>query len=154
MEIRKANEKDIPQIEELLYQVHKIHSDSRPDLFIPGEKKYTADEVASLISDKEKPIFVYDADEEILGYAFCIIKQNGGKSTRNIKTLYIDDLCVRENARGRHIGTALLDFLTEYAKKIGCYSITLNVWACNKSAMAFYEHYGLAVQKLGMEKIL
>lgn len=38
MNIRRAEEKDIPQIEELLYQVHKVHSDKRPDLFIPGSK--------------------------------------------------------------------------------------------------------------------
>ena len=35
MEIKKAKESDIEQITKLLYQVHKIHSDKRSDLFIP-----------------------------------------------------------------------------------------------------------------------
>ena len=42
MYIRKAEKKDIPQIEELLYQVAKVHADARPDLFRAGQKKYTA----------------------------------------------------------------------------------------------------------------
>ena len=50
--IRRAEEKDIPQIEELLYQVHKVHSDKRPDLFIPGSKKYTTTMEPSDTTDK------------------------------------------------------------------------------------------------------
>ena len=33
MNIRRAEKKDIPQIETLLYQVAKVHADGRPDLF-------------------------------------------------------------------------------------------------------------------------
>ena len=59
-----------------------------------------------------------------------------------------------EAARGKHIGRALYDYVLNYAKKAGCYNVTLNVWADNKSAMRFYEKIGLRVQKMGMEKIL
>ncbi len=46
----------------------------------------------------------------------------------DIKTLYIDDLCVDSNARGRHIGTTLFDYVMDFAKQTGCYTVTLNVW--------------------------
>ena len=36
MTIRKAEEKDILRIIELLGQVLQIHADIRPDIFIPG----------------------------------------------------------------------------------------------------------------------
>lgn len=36
MTIRKAEEKDIPRIIELLGQVLQIHADIRPDIFIPS----------------------------------------------------------------------------------------------------------------------
>ena len=39
MIIRKAEEKDIPRIIELLGQVLQIHADIRPDIFIPGTTK-------------------------------------------------------------------------------------------------------------------
>jgi ribosomal protein S18 acetylase RimI-like enzyme len=72
----------------------------------------------------------------------------------DIKTLYIDDLCVDENARGRGIGKGLYNAAQELARSSGCYNLTLNVWCLNESAMRFYESCGLVPQKIGMEKIL
>ena len=37
--IRRAEEKDLQKVDELLFQVNKVHSDARPDLFKPGAKK-------------------------------------------------------------------------------------------------------------------
>ena len=39
MTIRKAEEKDILRIIELLGQVLQIHTDIRPDIFIPGRSE-------------------------------------------------------------------------------------------------------------------
>ena len=72
----------------------------------------------------------------------------------DVKSLYIDDLCVDENIRGQHIGRQLYEYVLDYAKQSGCYNVTLNVWACNESARKFYEKCGLVPQKIGMEKIL
>lgn len=152
MNIRRAEEKDIPQIEQLLYQVHKVHSDKRPDLFIPGAKKYTTEELKEILSDDEKPIYVADDGGVILGYAFCVY-QYCTKSS-NYTSLYIDDLCVSEKARGQKIGTQLYNFVLDVAKKNGCHNLTLNVWECNESAKKFYEKCGLKIQKYGMEQVL
>lgn len=38
--IRRATVEDIPTLDKLLYEVHKVHSDARPDLFKAGAKKY------------------------------------------------------------------------------------------------------------------
>ena len=153
--IRRALIEDIPVINKLLYQVHKIHSDARPDLFKAGSKKYDDHELAQIISDDKTPVFVAEQEGDILGYAFCIHKQfiNDNNMT-DIKTLYIDDLCVEENSRGMHIGSALYEFVLDYAKKCGCYNVTLNVWAENMSAMEFYKKIGMKIQKIGMEQIL
>ncbi len=153
--IRRAAISDIPVIDKLLYEVHKVHSDIRPDLFKPGSKKYTDDELKVIIADDKTPVFVADKDGQVLGYAFCIHKQflNDNNLT-DIKTLYIDDLCVDETSRGLHVGTALYEYVLDFAKKNGYYNVTLNVWAGNDNAMKFYEKVGLKVQKVGMEKIL
>lgn len=158
--ITRATEADIPAIDKLLYQVHKVHSDARPDLFKVGCKKYTDEELKVIINDEKTPIFVYKkiengAETPVLGYAFCIHKQfvNDNNMT-DVKTLYIDDLCVDEDARGGHIGTRLYEHVLDYARASGCYNVTLNVWTSNKSAVAFYERIGLEVQKIGMEKLL
>ena len=67
---------------------------------------------------------------------------------------YKDDLCVDENMRDKHIGTVIYDYVKKYAKEIGCYNLTLNVWSCNESAQKFYEKQGLKPQKTTMEMIL
>ena len=154
MQIRRATLTDIDGINKLLYEVHKVHSDKRPDLFKVGSKKYTNEELEKNIVDDNRPIFVYVDNDDILGYAFCVFIKNNSNSLTDILTLYIDDLCVDENARGKKVGTSLYNYVLQFAKEAGCYNVTLNVWACNSSALKFYEKCGLSVQKIGMEKIL
>lgn len=153
--IRRARIRDIPTLDKLLFEVHKVHSDARPDLFKAGAKKYTDEELAAIIPDDKRPIFVAEAGGEVVGYAFCIHMQfvNDNNMT-DVRTLYIDDLCVDENVRGLHIGRSLYDYVIDYARGHGYYNVTLNVWADNVSAVGFYEKIGLRVQKIGMEKIL
>lgn len=154
--IRKAQIKDIPRLAELLYQVCRVHSDSRPDLFRRNARKYSDEQLTELLNDAEKPIFIAcDEDDNVLGYAFCIFQQSDGMGALTaVKTLYIDDLCVDENIRGQHIGTSLYEYVLGFAKENGCYNVTLNVWACNESAMRFYEKCGMKIQKIGMETII
>lgn len=155
MEIRRARQYDAGDINKLLYQVHRVHSEGRPDIFRPGNKKYTDEELTEIIQDDKRPIFVGMLDGHVAGYAFCVFQEHvGERSLSDIRTLYIDDLCVEEELRGKHIGKQLYEYVLGFAKEQGCYNVTLNVWACNPSAMKFYESCGLSVQKIGMEKIL
>ena len=153
--IRKAVEKDIEKIEDLLAQVDLVHHLCRPDIFKVG-RKYSAQELKELLKDENRPILVcVDDNDEVLGYCFCIFQQHLDNSVlTDIKTLYIDDLCVDENLRGKHIGKELYKAAVELAKENDCYNLTLNVWSCNESAMRFYESCGLAPQKICMEQIL
>ena len=154
MMIRRAGKEDIQRIIELLHQVNMVHHVLRPDLFKPHTTKYNEQELESMLSDDAKPIFVY-IDEDVLGYAFCQITEvRGNQLLEDIKTLYIDDICVDEQARGRHVGKALYEYVRNYAKAIGCNNITLNVWEGNEPAWRFYKNMGMQVQKTTMEIIL
>lgn len=155
MEIRRACENDINGINSLLRQVLEVHHNGRPDIFKSGVKKYTDEELLSIIADDTRPIFVAVENGVVMGYAFCIFQQHKDNNIlTDIKTIYIDDLCVDENIRGKHIGTRLYDYVVDFAKENGCYNVTLNVWSCNEGAMKFYEKRGLKPQKIGMEVIL
>ena len=133
-----------------------VHHKGRPDIFKAGCKKYTDEELADIIADDSRPIFVaVDEDGSVMGYAFCVFQQHiDNNILTDIKTLYIDDLCVDEDIRGRHIGRSLYDYVVNFAKDSGCYNVTLNVWSLNEGAMKFYEKCGLKPQKVGMEIIL
>lgn len=153
--IRLAQVKDIPKIGDLLSQVDMVHHLGRPDIFKIG-RKYSDEELKILLEDGNRPILVaVDEDDTVMGYCFCIFRQHIDDSVlTDIKTLYIDDLCVDENLRGRHIGKELYNAAVEFAKENGCYNLTLNVWSCNESAMKFYESCGLVPQKTSLEIIL
>ena len=142
--VRKAEKRDLQAIVSLLHQVDMVHHVIRPDLFKPYTTKYNEQELEVLLDDDSKPIFVYD-DGKVLGH---------DKLLQDIKTLYIDDICVDEEARGKHVGKALYEYVRDYAKSIGCNNITLNVWEGNEPALHFYRNMGMQVQKTTNEPAL
>lgn len=155
MEIRFAKIEDVPGILELLRQVGQVHHLGRPDIFRAGAQKYGASQVIAMLNAPATPIFVAAEKDRVLGYCFCMVKQHEKDPViADYTELYIDDLCVDEACRGQRIGKALYENALRYAKQRGCYNVTLNVWACNESAMRFYESCGMQVQKIGMETIL
>lgn len=152
--IRIANPGDLEAINDLLRQVLKVHHEGRPDLFRAQGKKYTDEELLDIFENPDSPVFVYEEDGKVLGYAFCSLEFANSGSLKPVKTLYLDDLCVDASARGRHIGTKLFEFVKAYAAEKGCYNLTLHVWSCNPSARTFYASLGMQPQYESMEIIL
>ena len=94
------------------------------------------------------------------GKAVCAVEKDGGDdpdvtdgalvaatvSLSEIPGIHIDG--------GQGVGRALYEYVVDFARRAGCYNLTLNVWSCNPSALRFYEKCGLTPQKIGMETIL
>ena len=128
--IRKAENKDTAKVLDLLHQVLEVHAGLRPDLFISGTTKYTDEELHAIFADETTPVL------------------------HPHRTLYIDDICVDSAARGQHVATRLYEYVKAEAERLGCYNITLNVWAGNDGAQKFYEAMGMKPRKTMMETIL
>lgn len=153
--VRRAVERDIPSILKLLVQVNMVHHNGRPDLFKGPTTKYAEAELRALLADDATPVFVaVDGEDRVLGHGFCVMQHSGGRLMEEHDTLYIDDICVDEAARGRGVGRALYDRILGFARESGCYNVTLNVWSCNPGAMTFYEKLGMKPYRVGMETIL
>ena len=152
--IRLAGPQDLAAVSGLLEQVLAVHHAGRPDLFRPFGRKYGDAELLTIFADPKTPVFVYDDDGVVLGYAFCQEQAQDSGSLMPLRTLYIDDICVDEKARGRHVGKALFEYVKAYAAAGGFYNITLHVWECNPGARAFYEDMGLQPQYTSMEMII
>ena len=156
MNIRRASEKDIDSLIKLLQEVLEIHANIRPDIFISGTTKYTRSDLLEKIANDEEPIFVaVDENDEVMRYAFCVLRQQPFSTNMvPFKSLYIDDLCVDSNYRGQHIGEQLFEYVKAEAKRLGCYEITLAVWAGNDGAEKFYDRIGFKTKERIMEYIL
>ena len=155
MELLRANQTHIPGLIRLLRQVGQVHHRGRPDLFRFGAQKYDEARLEQILLDESRPVFVAQQDGKVLGYGFCVLKQTRDNTVLCDHTsLYIDDLCVDEDHRGQRIGSRLYAHITDYARQLGCDSITLNVWAFNESAMAFYRSLGMQERNIYMEKKL
>ena len=153
--VRRAEARDIPAILNLLVQVDMVHHNGRPDLFKGPATKYTGEELARILADDETPVFVcVSEDDRVLGHGFCVLQRAGGHVMVEHSSLYIDDICVDENARGQGVGRLLCDHILAYARERAFYNVTLNVWSCNPGAMAFYDRLGFSPYKVGMEIIL
>ena len=153
--VRFAAPGDIPALLRLLVQVDMVHHNGRPDIFKGPATKYGAEDLREMLTDENRPVFVCEADGAVLGYAMCVLRVTKDDPVlRDMKTLYIDDLCVDEAARGRHVGRRLFERAVAFAREAGCYHVTLNVWACNPAAQGFYEHLGMKPLKTGMEYLL
>ena len=153
--IRRAEKKDIGRLDDLLFQVQALHAQGRPDIFKQGRKKYTDEDLEAILADDGKPVFVYEREGRVLGYAFCVYQITEENSqVYGRKTLYIDDLCVDEGERGKQIGRELYRHVLKEAEENGCNSVTLNVWDINPGAQKFYERMGMKPLKTMMETVL
>jgi len=155
MLIRRAETRDIPALADLLLQVAEVHRKIRPDLFKAGCRKYTDEELEDMVGVDQDPIFVAELDGQVVGYAFCQHQERRGDNVlHDVTTLYLDDLCVDERARGHAVGRALYEYVVDYARSRGYHNLTLNVWEGNDGAVAFYERLGLKPQKTYLEQVL
>lgn len=156
MNIRLAEEKDIDSVIKLLTQVLNIHAKIRPDIFIGETTKYTKEELMEIFNDANRPVYVaVDENDSVMGYAFCIKKEQPFSTNMvPFDSLFIDDLCVDQNIRRKHVGKKIFEHVKEEAKKMGCYEVTLNVWEGNDTARRFYEKMGMVPKETQMEFIL
>ncbi len=153
--VREARYGDVPAILRLLEQVNLVHHLGRPDIFKKATK-YTGEELKAIMDDADQLLLVAeDGDGQVCGHAFCMFQQHlDSQLLTDIKTLYVDDICVDDSHRRQNIGTKLYEAVRRTAADHNCHNITLNVWDLNPGAMAFYRSLGLTPLKTMLEERL
>ena len=108
-----------------------------------------------ILADDARPVFVFAPADRVLGYVFCVFEETKETaSLRPVRTLYIDDLCVDETARGQRIGQRLYDRAVRLARDSGCARVTLHAWNFNEKAFGFYQKLGMTPLYTTMEQRL
>ena len=152
IKIRKIQKGDMKKIIPLLEQVSTLHINMRPDIFKEKTEANMEKEILDIINNEEKISFVAEENEKILGIIVLKIKEVINHiNLKNSKVLWIEELCVDENNRGKGIGKILINNAKEIAKDLKCERLELNCWEANKDAIAFYEKQGMKSQRRIME---
>ena len=136
MIIRKATEKDMPFVLELIQELATFEKE--PDAVVVT--------VADLVSDgfSEHPLFhCYVAEKEntIIGMALFYYRYSTWKG----KTIHLEDLIVKADQRRTGAGFALYKEIIKQGKKDKVRRIEWNVLDWNTPAIDFYEKSGAKV---------
>lgn len=137
---------DFNKVNELAKQVHELHVNWRPDLFLSVDEVISKEDFEKMIQAKE--IFVAKIEDEIVGYITINIKETINPIMRYRKQLQIEAICVDEKTRGKGIGTQLLKYVKQYGKEYDCTDIYLTVNEENESAIKMYEEFGFKVKSI------
>src|SRR3954466_11885361 len=132
--IRKATEDDFAAILSLIKDLAVFQNSSEKVL----------NSVDQMVEEKNLfQCFVAESDQqEIVGiasYFFAYYTWVG-------KSLYLDDLYVKESCRGQKIGSELLKKIFEVAKTANCKRVRWQVSEWNKPALQFYKNCGAEIE--------
>lgn len=151
MNIRNAQIDDVNRVSELMLQVAKIHSSARRDIFKEKNIEEIKNEVNNRMNNKEN-ILIAEENNSIFGVIIYKIKEvREHKNLKDRTVLWIDELVVHENIRGKGIGKSLFLEVNKIAKENNCNAVELNCWNFNRQAIKFYEKCGMNTQRLIME---
>jgi len=92
----------------------------------------------------EQPLFsMYVAvqSSKVMGIALFYYRYSTWKG----KTLFLEDIVVKRNQRGKGIGKALFDKVIERTKKENCHRMSWQVLHWNEPAINFYKKYGAKI---------
>lgn len=154
LKIREAIKNDYVDINNLAKEVHKLHVENRPDIYLDVDNPLMKDRFEDLLNNSTTKIFVVeDIDNKaLIAYStFQIVHQKNIHLLVPSKFIYIDDFCVKSSSQGTGIGKLLFNHIVDYAKSEGASSMQLTVSEFNKKAVKFYEALGMSTRNKKME---
>ena len=149
--IRCAETSDYNGAEAIMKEVQQLHVTWRPDIYKPADTVYSREYFDKLVS--EKRILVAEEDGLVVGLLSFMYRhvESDKQVTRNV--IFIDDLAVKEEYRGKGIGTQLLETIKERVKTENLDGLELQVNARNTAAKKMYEKFGFTEKSINMELI-
>jgi diamine N-acetyltransferase len=144
IEVRLAESRDFPAVASLVQEVHALHALALPDVFQPPTTTVaTAADLERLASRPGHLLLVAVRAGVAVGYAHAEVQEEPESAYKRGSTvLHVHAMGVTEAKRGRGVGRALLDAVRGAAAARGIERVSLEVYAFNTAARAFYARQG------------
>ncbi|MFV0469217.1 MAG: GNAT family N-acetyltransferase [Dysgonomonas sp.] len=133
IDIRKAESQDFPAIMQMIHEFAEFLGKS--------EKLETS--VEDLIQNKEYFICLIAETEDKKPAGYALVSYN--YHTWTGKSIYLDDLFVKEQFRGKHVGSKLIHAIFDLARTSDCKTVSWEVLNYNKNAIEFYKSLGAII---------
>ena len=154
-DVRPADARDAAAVAAIARSVHALHAAALPDTFQPpAESVATAEEMVALLARPDHLLLVATDGDAVVGYAHA--EEQRAPATpikRAAALLHVHAMGVAERHRGRGVGHALLAALHDLAAARGLDGLSLEVYAFNAAARAFYEREGFVGQRERMVQL-
>lgn len=156
IQIREMKLDDYNEIDRLMSQVHQIHVDGRPDLYVDVDHVYSYDLFKEMVKNQDMITILAENNKEEKPHVcgICIVSMRSKTCMVKRRTAYMEDLCVDETYQKLGIGKKLYLYAKEKAKEMGAERLDLMVWGFNEKALDFYKHMGMKIQRYIMEEEL
>ena len=149
VQVRYGEEQDYADVEAIMQQVQKLHTQWRPDIYKDVVPVLAFDTYMDFL--KENQVIVAWADGKVVGLLIYITRNISGGPMRERKVLFVDSMAVDEAYRGKGIGHRLFAFAQQICTEQGYDGFELQVNAKNQAARAMYEKYGFTEKSINME---
>ena len=151
VQMRRLCPEDFPAYHDLMLQVHRLHSENRPDCYVDCDP-FTEEEFRAMLADERVHSFGAEADGQLIGLGIVRMRITPpGTPMQPRRVAFIDDVVVDAKHRGRGVGTAILSRLKQLAAEEQADSLELMVWSFNAAAMRMYEKAGFTPRSLILE---
>ena len=147
LQIRPAEPADAPAIAALAREVHAQHAAALPDVFQPpGPSVVTAADIEDLLARPRQILLVASRADAFAGYVRAEVQEEPATKIKRASTvLHLHEMGVVPTQRRHGVGRALLRALRAAAVACGAHGVSLDVYAFNADARAFYAREGLVV---------
>ncbi len=147
---RKMTADDYGAVDGLMRELHALHAEARPDMYVPVEHPYTHEEFLRRVSGDGWISLLAESGGAVVGITFVELRER--EFMVNSRTAYMHDIYVVPAKRRGKIGTMLYRMAEREARERGAHRLDIMVWSFNEPALAFYRAMGFTPQRTFLEK--
>jgi len=152
--VRSAIRSDVKDLALLNEAVQELHARLYPSQFRSGsDRREVASFFSGLLSANKHAVGVYEDAGELIAYLWLEELERPASPFMNAaRRLHIHHISVRPDRRRNGIGSALLDWADQEARRMGILEVTAEHWTANVDARRFFDREGFCDVRIVMAR--